>query len=301
MTACFAPKTPEVPVWVAEAPIADDAAFYGVSVAATYDEAVASATTNIGAHVFASAEPRLQTGEGDEALRRRIVSQMKTLLRDADFPDVTVKEHAAMDEKTAVMVQMPRKGYAAQLASRLRTQSDAIENAFASSANAPLFFRLGIRGKAYEERALLLAESVLLSTADPAADTAGIHALVRTIASDYNTLKFGTDIGIISDAGAIVYVDTMKKAFRAEGIGTAGSAAGTLLLYADSQQEHSGGSYHVKTRLRLVSTVDGKPVAQSERYLAARSDEGYSDAREQTAEALARIIKEEGLFHTLGF
>ena len=299
--ACSAPKEPEVPQWVQQPPVATATELYGVSVAHTPEEAILSAAGGIASGVLEAATPAAERETGDKQLRGEIISAMKQLLARLDYSRITVKERSAMGEDTAVLVTMRRSDFVSQMKQALQTRSDALSPAVNLGTDTPAFTRLGALGSAYETRPLLLAEILLLETVDPAAETSAYRALSKKIEEKYNALKFGMGITVISDANAIVYVETLKKALRSEGILPGGKPSGTLLLYADSQQEHTGGIYSVMTRLRIESTVAGQKIAEKELYLQARSAEGYGASRQKTAEMLAKTIRREGLFHTLGF
>jgi hypothetical protein len=298
---CFSPETPKTPAWVEHPPAPTAGELYGVSVANTFNEALISATGNIALTMLKSAEASLETKVRDEKLRKKSVSAMKTVLQAIDYPGVELKQRAAMGEQSAVLVRMPRSAFSAQILSHLKAHKKRIEDLLAAHTADPAFMRLGLLGRSHEEQPLLLAEITLLETADPSADTNKYREFSQQIEADYNALKFGTSITIISDAGAIAYVGPLKKALRSEGIATSGNRVGTILLFGDSQREHSGGLYRIKTRVRFESTVKGKRIAQSERFLEARSAKGYDEARRDTAEALLKLIKKEGLFHTFGF
>lgn len=298
---CSAPKEPEIPQWVQEPPAATATELYGVSVADTSEEAVLSAAGGVAAVVLNAAAPSADRETADKRLRGEITSGMRQILTRLNYAKITVKERAAMGEKTAVLVAMQRSDFVAQMKQALQARSDALSPAVNAEAGTPAFARLGALGAAHETRPLLLAEILLLETVEPAADTSTYRALSQKIESDYNALKFDTGITVISDANAIVYVETVKKALRSEGILPEGKPAGTLLLYADSQQDFAGGIYSVKTRLRIESTVKGEKIAENQLYLQARSPEGYGDARQKTATELVKTIRNGGLFHTLGF
>jgi hypothetical protein len=298
---CFSPETPKVPVWVEHPPAPTAGELYGVSVADTFNEALVSATGNIASTMLISAEASLEKKVRDETLRKKSVAAMKSVLQTIDYPGVELKQRAEMGEQSAVLVRMPRSAFAEQILLHLKAHKKRIEDLLAAHTDDPAFVRLGLLGRSHEEQPLLLAEITLLETANPSADTKPYRAFSQQIEDDYNALKFGTSLTIISDADAIVYVAPLKKALRSEGIAASGNQVGTILLFGDSQREHSGGLYHVKTRVRFESTVKRKRIAQSERFLEARSANGYDEARRKTAESLVKLIKKEGLFHTFGF
>jgi hypothetical protein len=298
---CFSPETPKTPAWVEHPPAPTAGELYGVSVADTFNDALLSATGNIASTVLKSAEASLEKEVRDEKLRKKSVSAMKTVLQAIDYPGVELKQRVAMGEQSAVLVSMPRSAFSAQILSHLQAHRKRIEDLLAAHTADPAFLRLGLLGRFHEEQPLLQAEITLLETADPSADTKGYRAFSQQIEHDYNALKFGAGVTIISDAGAIAYVAPLKQALRSEGIAASGTRVGTVLLFGDSQMEHSGGLYSVKTRVRFESTVKGKRIAQSEHFLEARSAKGYDEARRKTAEALLKRIKKEGLFHTFGF
>jgi hypothetical protein len=298
---CFAPETPKIPAWVEHPPAPTATELYGVSVADTFNEAFVSATGNIASTMLLAAEASLEKQTRDENLRKKSAAAMKAVLQEIDYPGVELKERASMGEQSAVLIRMPRRAFSAQISSRLQAHKKRVENHLAAHAADSTFAHLGLLGSFHEEQPVLLAEIILLETADPSADTTGYRAFMQKIEDDYNALKFGASITIISDANAIVYVDPLKKALISEGIAPSGSPVGTILLFGDSQKEHSGGRYSVKTRVRFESTVKGERIARKEHFLEAHSANGYEEARRQTADALQKLIKKEGLFHTLGF
>jgi hypothetical protein len=300
LSGCLTPATPQVPEWVQHPPDATANELYGVSVAATPAEALVSATGGIATSILNTAKPQLAKTQFADALREKIVSEMKTVLETMDYSAITVKEHVAMGKDTAVLIAMQRSGFAAQMNTRLEKHSEAIKQQLTEAGNDD-FTRLCRLGSLNEDQPRLLAEIFLLETLNPAADTSAYRMLSKQVNDSYNRLKFGMGVNIISDANAIVFVHTLNKALRSEGLNPSGKPSGTILLYADSEQEHSGGGYSVKTRLRIESTVKGKKIMEKEHYLQASSPDGYADARRKTGDALMQIIKQEGLFHTLGF
>jgi len=301
LTGCFTPSTPDIPAWVQQPPAPTATTLYGVSVAENFDTALVSATGNIAVTVLKAAQPALETAVEDPRARKTVAAKMQTVLETIRYPDIEVEAKAEMGEEQAVLIRMPRARLASQLADRLQTHREQIETRLDAHRDAPDFMRLGTLGRADEERPMLLAEITLLETADPAADTTLYRALSQRIETEFNALKFGASLTVISDANAIVYVEPLKKALRAEGIAPSGSTVGMILLFADSEQVRSGGRYTVKTRLRLESTAKGKQLAHSEHFLQGSALSGYDDARRQTGEALGELIEKEGLFHTLGF
>jgi len=298
---CLTPKSPEVPAWVEHPPPPTATELYGVSVAKNPEAAFVSATGNIAATMLQAAQFPLERHVTDAEQRQQISAAMRTVLEGINYPDITLKEQAEMGEDYAVMVKMPRTVFAAQISARLQAHRQTIEQRLAAHASDALFGRLGHLGAAHEERPMLLAETFLLEAADPAADTAPYRAFAQETETAYNDLKFGTAVSVISDAEAIVYVETVEQALRSEGITPTGKRIGLLLVHADSQQEQRNGRYNVKTRVRLESVADGNRIAQNEFFLEAASTQSYSDAKHRTAEGLKKRIREMGLFHTLGF
>jgi hypothetical protein len=299
--ACAVPREPAVPEWVQHPPDATLTELYGVSVAHTKEEAVVSAAGGIASGVLDAATPLVERETPDKQLQNAIVSEMKNVLKTLNYSKITLKEQAPVGEETAVLVAMKRSDFIAQMKQRVQRQSNALSPAVNAEAGTADFARLGALGSAHETQPLFLADILLLETVDPAADTAAYRTLSKKIEEAYNALKFGMGVTVISDANAIVYVETVKKALRSEGIAPGGKPSGTLLLTADSQQEHAGSGYSVRTRLRIESTVKERKLAQRELYLQARSENGYTDAHRKTAEVLRETLRKEGLFHTLGF
>ncbi|MHC3995211.1 hypothetical protein ACXWTF_10310 [Thiomicrolovo sp. ZZH C-3] len=297
---CLAPTPPEVPAWVEHPPPPTATTLYGVSVAKSKEEAYISAIGNIASTMLKGAESDLELRVSDLNERKQITAAMRTVLREIDYPGVTVKEAAEMGEEHAVLITMPRSVLAAQLDARLKAHRQTIE-AHLPVDDLPLFARLGKLGAAHEEKPMLLGEVFLLETADPSADTKPAYAFAKETDSAYNALKFGVALSVISDAEAIVYVNTVEQALRSEGMTATGNRIGLLLLHADSQQERRNGLFSVTMRLRLESVAKGTRFAQNEFFLEAVSAQSFSDAKRRTAEELKKRIRERGLFRTLGF
>jgi hypothetical protein len=300
MTAC-APKKPSVPTWVKQPPAATQTELFGVSVAHTPEEAVVSAAGGIAAAVLDAAKPLLKSEVPNKGIRRKTEKQMKLALQSLDYNATKVKEQVAMGKETAVLVSIPRAGFAVQLESRLRKRSNEIAFALSKYAHAPQFEHLGVLGALHEDQADFIADILLVQTLKPAADLTAYRKQLQKVESDYNAFRFGVGVTVISDAGGIFYVETMQKALRSEGVNPSAASLGTILISSDSQRDLTGATYRVKTRLHIRCTVDGKQVAQSEHYLEGTSTQSYADASRNTANSLSKIIAKEGLFHTLGF
>lgn len=298
---CLTPQTPEVPAWVEHPPAPTATELYGVSVAKSKEEAFLSAIGNIAATILKGAQLPLARHTRDVNERQAITKAMERALQEIDYPDVVLKQEAEMGEEYAVLITMPRAVFAAQIDARLKAHRETLEQQAKTDEHAPLFQKLGKLGAAHEEKPMLLAEVFLLETADPGSDTNPYHAFAEQMDSAYNTLKFGVAVNVISDAEGIVYVDTMEKALRAEGMLPTGNRIGLLLMHADSQQERRNGLFHVTMRLRLESVAKGEQLARNELFLEAVSSHSFVDARRQTAEGLKKRIRDEGIFHTLGF
>ncbi|WP_345972333.1 hypothetical protein [Sulfurimonas diazotrophicus] len=297
---CLTPTTPEVPAWVEHPPPPTATTLYGVSVAESKEAAYVSALGSIASTMLKGAEPLLEQRVRDVNERSQASAAMRTVLQEIDYPGVAVKEEAEMGEDHAVLITMPRSIFAAQIDARLKVHRQTIE-AHLPPEDAPLFTQLGRLGAAHEEKPMLLAEVLLLETADPAADTKPYYAFAEKTDAAYNALKFGVALSVISDAEAIVYVDTVEQALRSEGMTPTGNRIGLLLLHADSQQERRNGLFNVTMRVRLESVAKGERIAQNEFFLEAVSPQSFSDAKRRTAEALKTRLRERGLFRTLGF
>ena len=298
---CSVPQQPEVPTWVQEPPAATAEEIFGVSVASTPDEAVVSAAGGVAANILQAAEPLASRQTGDNQQRREIIADMKITLQSLDYSQIKVKEQAPLDKDTAVLVTMQRSDVVSQLKQTLTKTSDELSPAAKQATDTPAFVRLGVLGAAHEKQPQFLAKILLLETVDPSTDTSAYRNLSKQIENDYDAIAFGMAVNIISDAGGIVYVETFKQAFRSEGIVSDGKPSGTILLYTDSQQEHTGNSYSVRIRLRIESTADSHKIVQNELYLDGRSSRSYDEARQKTADVLMKKIRDEGLFETLGF
>lgn len=301
VSGCLSPEKPMIPEWVQHPPKATATELLGVSVAHSPKEAIVSAAGGIASGVLEAAEPRVEQEVSGNHLRHKTSAEMKAILQKMDYSSVKVKEEVAMDKETAVLVSIQRSTFADELRTRMQALSEKVTGTLNTHKNDPDYARLGYLGSLHEDRYIYLAHMILLETVDPTADLTVYKTQMKAVEDSFNTLKFGMGVTIISDPNAIVFVETMKMALRAEGINPLGTPAGTLLLYADSQQDHSGASFTVKTRLRIESTIKGTKIVQSEHFLQAQSSQSYADASRKTSDALAKIIKYEGLFHTLGF
>lgn len=301
LAGCITPQKPEVPAWVETPPAATDAELFGVSVADTPAQAYVSAAGGVAAAVLDTAEPLIKQQYSDADMRRRVASAAKEAMGALDYAATVIKKRVPLDKQTAVLVGIPRHTVSSQLAAVSAKEANATKRAITHSAGAAPLVRLGTLGKAYEARPRLLALAILLNTVDPVADTRPYYTLAKQVEDAYNAIKFGLGITVISDADGIVFVNTLTKALRSQGITPGGKHAGTILISADSQTEHTGGTYFVKTRVRLTTTANGSSVAKREHYFEGSSRHSLADAKKQTAEALGALIKEVGLFHTLGF
>lgn len=298
---CLTPQQPDIPAWVESPPPATATELYGVSVADTPAQALVSAVGGIAAGVLSRAEPLLRRESSDPAMQARIRSEAKAILSNLDYSAVASKEQIALDKQTAVLVVMPRQAMNKNLAGALRHEADTLRKKINLSENAQTFARLGALGAANESLPRLIAAIVLRNAVDPAADTAAERQLATQIQNDYNRLKFGLGITVISDAQSIPFVNVLYKALRSQGILPEGRNIGTILVSSDSQQEFKNGRYRLTMRIRLKSTSEHTVIAQSEHFLKSSAASGYAEARKNAAGVLAKQIEKDGLFHTLGF
>lgn len=301
ISGCLTPETPKTPAWVESPPAATKTELYGVSVSDTPAQAFLSATGGIAATILNDAEPRIKHLSSDTKMRQRIRTAAKAIMGELNYSDIVPKEQATLNQQTAVLVSIPRKTMARQLSSLLKQDEEQIRSSIENSKKHSMLERLGTMGKAYESLPRLLAEIALAEAVDPALESASGHALAEKIAHDYNAIKFGLNVTVISDAEGIVYVDTLYKALRAQGIVPGGKQIGTILIYADAQQQHTLNRYEVTMRVRFESTDGDISAAKAEHFLRASSKDSYTEAKKRSATLLAKQIEEKGLFHTLGF
>lgn len=298
---CLTPEQPDIPAWVQAPPPATATELYGVSVADTPAQALVSAVGGVAAGVLAQAEPLLRSESPYPTTQARIRDEAKAILSGLDYATVLSKEQVALGQQTAVLVAMPHKAMNRNLAEALRHEADKLRKKTALPHDADPFARLGALGVANESLPRLIAAVALRNAVDPVADTTAERQLAIRIQNDYNSLKFGLGVTVISDAQSIPFVNMLNKALRSQGIAPEGKNIGTILVSADAQQQYKNGRYQLTMRLRLKSTSNHTVVARSEHFLKSSAPGGYAEARKSAAKVLTKQIESDGLFHTLGF
>ncbi len=307
LTGCMTPEEPQTPDWVVHPPEATAQELYGVSVASSLPKTVLSAVGGLASAVYDAAQEPLRKYPLDSLQLQRTRRAMKAVLASLDYDGVEVKKKAPMDKNVAVLIAMERADLITQLTVRLQSHIRRLETEIAANTEGqPFFQRLAVLGKVNEEHAEVLAEIVLLETADPFTDLKPYLAFIERTRSAYDRLKFDASASVISDAGAIAFVVPLKKAFAAEGIGTAyftqdAKHRGTVLLFADKQQERTQRGYFLKIRLRTKTRARKQILAKSEHYYQKISPENFKTAESAIAETFAADLRNKGLFHTLGF
>ncbi|GEM_PF-5516147 len=306
LSACTGSDTPEVPKWVSSPPEATDTEIYGVSVAKSRPEALVSAADGIASSLYTTAETLLPHYRLDTRQTARTKKALKRTLASLDYSRLTVVEERPMKKDIALLVSVRRADLLDQVEKRLDLLDDRLENEITAAQTQPPFVRLAVLGKAHEAHPALLADIVLLQTLDPLANLKPWLERIREREDAYSRIKFNAAVNVISDAGAIRYVGTFKKAFVAEGIRADGGlsshdVAASVLLLADSQREHLADGYHLTVRLRVKTKVAGKTFKITEHFFKAVSKRGYGPAQETTVRQLRDKIREAGLFHFLGF
>ncbi len=298
------PSTPQIPKWVEHPPEATGTLLYGVSVADGKAKAVVAATSMLADAVFTAAHEPLKVLSLNRNEKRHVEKEMKRILATLDYRSVTVEEEHPMDKNVAVLVQMQRAEMLRQLRQRLQEHLERLQKHLDVPKSTPQFGRLGAYGKAYEERFSLIAYAVLIQTLDPLAKLPEVSRFITQVTRRYDALKYSASVGTIADAGAIAFVEPLKKAFESEGIRTQSlitKDGGTVLLFSNRQREMRGGEYYLSIRLRLQSKAAEKTVAEAEHFFRAVSPRGYDDAQRIIARTFTEQIREAGLFHYLNF
>ena len=307
MAGCLTPDTPKTPDWVEHPPEATPQELYGVSVASSLPKTVLSAIGGLATSVYDAAQEPLKAYPLDQQQKHLTQKAMKNVLASLDYDGIEVKQEVKMGKNVAVMIAMERADLIAQLSKKLQAHIDRLEAEIIANTDVPFFRQLAVLGKVNEEHPAILAQIVLLQTADPFADIKPYLAFIKKTKNSYSHLKFTASVTVISDANAIALVEPLKKAFIAEGIKTANipdrtnDKRGTVLLQADRQREKTAGGYALKIRLQLKTKTASETIATSEHYYQAVSRKSYKDAETIIAKTFASDIRENGLFHVLGF
>ena len=297
-----------VPKWVKEPPVSNDTQIYGVSVAGTKPEAFKSAVTGLAGSIYKAAGITLKNMNMDEHVKSQADNAIKHELSSLDYTNVSIKETKKINKDTAVLVSMDRQEVAKQLKRKMNEHMDLLGKSINIAKTKTQFVHLAMLGRAHEESPRLIARAVLLKTIEPETDTKYIFDFISKVETDYDKSRFDASVNIISDAGSILFVQPLKKAFAAEGIKTSGlgkkdtdGTNATILLISDKQQEKSVGKYRLRVHLHIKTKTDGATVATEGHSFTTVSTESYHDARQQIASLLTKKIHENGVFHILGF
>lgn len=298
-TACLGPGTPEPPAWVAEPPEFNATNVFGVSVADTPDAAYSTAVGGIAATLFKIAEPVVDERFAGSGEAPALKAALRNRLARLDYTRVTRHSQQPMDEQTALMVTMSRTDIAEQFTAWESALHTRLQSMREHAVTLPAYARVSLLGRAHETlpdyKAVLLMGEIVAGNSH----TAGWE-LAERVEDAYSRIKFGLKVAIISDAEAIVFVNPLKQALRAEGLNPIGAPPqGTILLNADSQQSRGDGVVRLTMRLGIMPKANGQACGKMTLFLKG-SGPDLDAARRSCAEALSRTLKKTGLFHTVG-
>lgn len=300
LSACMGPKTPQTPDWVEHPPAATPTQRYGVSVAPNLAAATLSAAGGIASGLYEEAEPLVLRHFKDPARQKEVLSWTKKVLTDLDYTSLKLETSSEMEQQSAVMLSMPRLALATQLEAEVAQQTTALKNVLKAASTSNGFAKIGLLGKAYESLPRFYAWSVLLET-ETGTEAREAFKTADSIEAAYFRDCFGAPISVIGDAEAIFLVNTLQHALRSRSLDPSGMPEGTILLSAQKQKESSSGRITLRTKL-LIRAQEGDGTLLTERTVLLKATaDTLQTAQEECARHLSRMIRDQGLFGTVGF
>ena len=307
---CSAPQPKTPPTWYTSPP-QDHTYFYAVAIADeethARNKAIASLRESLAEQMIkAYQDPKHPLQELDNTTLIELTHGAKHLANTLSIKNVQVEESQSYHENTLVLIKVAKKDIFDTLESisvprfhSLQSRYEMLQDKIAIQGYKDLRSLI----KEYNQLANLVQ---LKKLALVSYQTQKEFALLRELRHLYTQYQADISIHLLSDANSIAFIQALKKSIQENDLEISkipkSNHSLTLLMQSSTKQLMEYDFMLSKTLIEFsLYDVQKNKIASRQHTLIGKSRKSHLDAKMQSAKSLQALLKQKGLFDTLGF